>query len=233
MWIRCLHQDPRVALQSYPQFADPKTAHPVQDGDHLGRQEKPFPAGQFSDPAAVVGELVDLALQFGVDVGDGRGELGRLCMQQRVDPGQRNTGIGEGPDPDEIHRRDVGNVRPGLQFDRIGARKAAAIGAITGAIVVAGIGVVPSLVAVAVFWAVGGVAAQLLIVSLNALVLSGDGENRAGAVSVVQAGRFFGGALSPPVFTPVYQLLPAAGFPAPAILLAVVAPLGLWRSSRD
>jgi len=120
----------------------------------------------------------------------------------------------------------------GHGIDRIGPRKAATIGALTGAVVVAGIGVVPSIVAVAALWAVGGVATQLLIVSLNALVLSGDGENRAGAVSVVQAGRFFGGALSPPVFTPVYHLMPAAGFLAPAILLAVVAPLGLWRSSR-
>ncbi|MBP2321035.1 MFS family permease [Kibdelosporangium banguiense] len=121
----------------------------------------------------------------------------------------------------------------GHGIDRIGARKAALIGAIGGAVVVAGIGVMPSVVAVGALWAVGGVAAQLLLVGLNALVLSGDEENRAGAISVVQAGRFFGGALSPPVFTPVYQLLPAAGFLVPAILLAVVAPLGLWRSTRD
>ncbi|ALG09478.1 MFS transporter [Kibdelosporangium phytohabitans] len=120
----------------------------------------------------------------------------------------------------------------GHAIDRIGARKAAAIGAVSGAVVVAGIGLVPSIVAMAALWAVGGMAAQLLIVSLNALMLSGDGDNRAGAVSVVQAGRFFGGALSPPVFTPVYQVLPAAGFLAPAVLLIVVAPLGLWRAAR-
>ncbi|ONI76049.1 MFS transporter [Actinosynnema sp. ALI-1.44] len=120
----------------------------------------------------------------------------------------------------------------GHAIDRVGARRAATIGAIVGAVAMAGIGVVPSIAAMAALWAVGGVAAQLLIVSLNALMLSGDGENRAGAVSVVQAGRFSGGALSPPVFTPVYQLLPAAGFLAPAVLLVVFAPLGLWRASR-
>lgn len=120
----------------------------------------------------------------------------------------------------------------GHGIDRIGARRAAAIGAVVGAAVVAGIGFAPSPVAVAALWATAGVAAQLLIVSLNALVLSGDGENRAGAVSVVQAGRFFGGALSPPIFTPVYQVHPAAGFLTSALLLLVVAPVGLWRSSR-
>jgi MFS family permease len=120
----------------------------------------------------------------------------------------------------------------GHGVDRIGARKAALIGAVVGAVVVAGIGVTPWVVAVGALWALGGVATQLIVVSLNALVLSRDGENRAGAISVVQAGRFFGGALSPPVFTPIYQVLPAAGFLAPAILLAVLAPLGLWRSTR-
>nr|CEL15604.1 drug resistance transporter, EmrB-QacA subfamily subfamily [Kibdelosporangium sp. MJ126-NF4]CTQ98268.1 drug resistance transporter, EmrB-QacA subfamily subfamily [Kibdelosporangium sp. MJ126-NF4] len=120
----------------------------------------------------------------------------------------------------------------GHGIDRIGARRSAAIGALAGAVVVAGIGFVPSPVALGALWAVGGVTGQLLIVSLNALMLSGDAANRAGAVSVVQAGRFFGGALSPPVFTPVYQVLPVAGFLVPAILLAVVAPLGLWRARR-
>lgn len=120
----------------------------------------------------------------------------------------------------------------GFGIDRIGARKAALIGAGVGAVVVAGIGVMPWVVAVGALWALGGVAAQLIMVSLNTLVLSGDGENRAGAISVVQAGRFFGASLSPPVFTPIYQALPAAGFLAPAILLAVLAPVGLWRSTR-
>jgi MFS family permease len=120
----------------------------------------------------------------------------------------------------------------GHGIDRIGARKSALIGAAAGALAVAGIGFVPSTAAVAVLWALGGVAAQLLLVSMNAIALSGDSENRSGAVSVVQAGRFFGGAMSPPIFTPIYQVLPVAGFLVPAALLIVLAPLGLWRSAK-
>jgi MFS family permease len=121
----------------------------------------------------------------------------------------------------------------GHAIDRIGARKAALTGAVTGAMTVAAIGLVPWAIGVAALWALGGVATQLLVVSLNALVLSGDATNRAGAVSVVQAGRFFGASLSPPVFTPVYQVSPALGFLVPAVLLAVVAPFGLWRSAKE
>jgi hypothetical protein len=56
----------------YRPFADPEIAHPVQDRDHVGRQHEPFAAGQRADPAAVLGEVVDLSPQFGVDVADSR-----------------------------------------------------------------------------------------------------------------------------------------------------------------
>lgn len=120
----------------------------------------------------------------------------------------------------------------GHGIDRIGARKAGILGAVSGAALVAAIGLVPSAAAVAVLWALGGFSTQLLLVSLNALALSGNAGSRAGAVSIVQAGRFFGAALSPPAFTPIYQFAPLVGFLVPAALLAVVAPIGLWRSAR-
>jgi hypothetical protein len=46
-------------------------------------------------------------------------------------------------------------------------------------------------------------------------------------VSVVQAFRFMGAALSPVAFTPVYHAAPAAGFLLPAALLLITAPAGL------
>ncbi|MGK5638656.1 hypothetical protein ACSNOK_10150 [Streptomyces sp. URMC 126] len=70
--VQCLHQNPHVPFEPYHAFADAETAHPVQDRDHLGRQDEPLAAGQPGDRAAVFGQLVDLAPQLGVDGGDGR-----------------------------------------------------------------------------------------------------------------------------------------------------------------
>ena len=60
----------------------------------------------------------------------------------------------------------------------------------------------------------------------NALVL-GSGLNRSGSVSVVQALRFGGGALSPVAFTPIYHADPLIGFLLPAALLAIAVPAAL------
>jgi MFS family permease len=112
----------------------------------------------------------------------------------------------------------------GYLIERVGGRNSAVIGAVGGAVPVALVGLVGWLPAVAVLWALAGIAAQFMLVGLNALVLSGDGDNRAGAVSVVQAFRFMGAALSPVAFTPVYHAAPAAGFLLPAGLLLLTAP---------
>jgi MFS family permease len=112
-------------------------------------------------------------------------------------------------------------------IERTGARRAVVAGGIAGALPVALIGVVPWLPAVALLWALAGFFAQFLQVGLNALVLTEDAENPAGAVSVVQAFRFIGAALSPIALTPVYHLSTAAGFLLPAVLLALITPLAL------
>ncbi|MGQ0839044.1 MFS transporter [Actinokineospora sp.] len=117
----------------------------------------------------------------------------------------------------------------GRGIDRIGARRAVLIGTVAGAVPIALVGTLPWLPAVAALWAVAGVAAQFLLVGLNALVLSGDGPNRAGSVSVVQSFRFTGAAIAPLAFTPVYVAAPAVGFLLPAVLLALSAPAALTR----
>lgn len=120
----------------------------------------------------------------------------------------------------------------GHWVDRVGGRRAALVGAVVAAVPVALIGLVPWLVAVVVAWAVAGLCAQLVLVGLNALVLTDDGDNRAGSISVVQAFRFVGAAAAPLTLTPVYHLHPAAGFLLPAALLALVAPLALATARR-
>ena len=116
--------------------------------------------------------------------------------------------------------------------DRIGARRSVLLGGALGALVVAGVGLVPSVWLVALVWAVGGVATQLVLVGVNAMVLGGSAtgsQNRGGAMSVVQAVRFGGGALSPVAITPIYHADPLAGFLVPAVLLAVAIPVVVPR----
>ncbi|QYN37454.1 MFS transporter [Pseudonocardia sp. DSM 110487] len=112
--------------------------------------------------------------------------------------------------------------------DRMGTRAGVLAGAGLGALAVTAVGVLPALWMVALAWAVGGVATQLVLVGVNTLVLGGE-ENRGGAVSVVQALRFGGGALSPVVFTPIYHADPLIGFLLPAVLLAAIVPAALPR----
>lgn len=115
----------------------------------------------------------------------------------------------------------------GSGVDRIGARRTVLLGAGLGALVVLGLGLAPTVWLVAVGWAVGGIATQLVLVGVNALVLGAADGNAGGSMSVVQAVRFGGGALAPVALTPVYGVDPLLAFLLPALLLAVVVPVAL------
>ncbi|WP_436499385.1 MFS transporter [Actinokineospora sp. HUAS TT18] len=112
----------------------------------------------------------------------------------------------------------------GHAIDKLGPRRAVAIGALAGAVPVVLVGLLPWIPAIALVWAVAGAATQFIQVGLNTMVLGGTGPNRAGAVSLVLAFRFFGGAAAPPAFTPIYQASPVAAFLVPAALLVLVVP---------
>lgn len=121
----------------------------------------------------------------------------------------------------------VGMLTAGLVgrvVGRIGGRRSALVGVVAGALPVALIGVVPWVGAVGALWALGGFCAQFVLVGLNTLVLTSE-HNPAGAVSVVQAFRFFGAAAAPVAFTPIYHHSTVLGFLVPAVLLAVPAAL--------
>lgn len=125
----------------------------------------------------------------------------------------------------------TGRLAGGL-IERTGARTGLLVGGVASAVPVGLIGIVGWLPAVALLWALAGFFAQFVQVGLNALVLTGTGSNPAGAVSVVQAFRFVGAALSPLAFTPVYHSSAAAGFLLPAALLVAVTPLALLTGRR-
>jgi MFS family permease len=119
----------------------------------------------------------------------------------------------------------------GGRVDRIGAWRSVLLGAAIGSLVVVGVGLAPVVWLVAVAWALGGVATQLVLVGVNAMVLRSATENPAGSMSTVHAVRFGGAALSPVVLTPVYHADPVAGFLLPAVLLAVAVPTILPRTA--
>jgi MFS family permease len=117
----------------------------------------------------------------------------------------------------------------GERIDRFGPRLGVLSGAGLGVLVVVGVGLAPTWGLVTVLWAAGGVAAQLMNVGVNTLVDGYSHGNKAGALSVVQALRFGGGALGPVALTPIYHADPVAGFLVPAALLALVVPVALPR----
>jgi MFS family permease len=127
----------------------------------------------------------------------------------------------------------IGGRYVGRAIDRFGARRCALTGALAGAVGVALCAFWTPAVALAIGWAVCGVASQLVLVSLNSLGLSVVPENRGGAVSVVQAFRFGGGAVAPVAFLPLYHLHPVAGFVVPGLVLAVVVTLALGVRTRQ
>jgi len=113
----------------------------------------------------------------------------------------------------------------GGAVDRVGPRRCVLAGALSGAVLIAGVGIVPVLGVVVALWTLAGVSSQLVLVGVNALVLGEVGpENTGGAMSVVQALRFGGGSLTPVGIPPVYHADPVAGFVVPAALLAAGVP---------
>lgn len=123
-------------------------------------------------------------------------------------------------------------ARPvGTLIDRIGARRTVLAGALAGAVLVAVVGTIGVAAIAATAWFVAGVASQFLLVGVNAAVLGAQGGNRGGAVSVVQSLRFAGAALAPIALTPLYAVHPSASFLLPALLLAVLPPLLMPRTS--
>jgi MFS family permease len=115
----------------------------------------------------------------------------------------------------------------GRGVDRIGPRRTILLGAALGTLVLVGVGLAPSVWAIAAIWALGGPASQLVLVGTNSMVLGGGRSNAGGATSVVQAVRFGGSSVAPVVFTPIYHADPLAAFLVPAAALALVVPLAV------
>jgi MFS family permease len=121
----------------------------------------------------------------------------------------------------------------GSGVDRVGPRRCVLLGTLVGVLVLAGVALAPSVWMITAAWAAGGVATQLVLVGVNALVLRSSPVNPGGSMSVVQAIRFGGGSLSPVVFAPIYHAVGAAAFLLAAAVVAVVTPLALPRAAAQ
>lgn len=124
-------------------------------------------------------------------------------------------------------------ARPvGQLVDRWGGPRSVAVGMLTGAVLLVGVGLVPNTLVVGAVWGLCGIASQFVLVGVNALALSRSGS-KSGAVSVVQACRFLGAAAAPVVFTPTYHADPLTSFLVPAGLLVVGTPAALLRTRSE
>lgn len=119
----------------------------------------------------------------------------------------------------------------GRLVDRWGGRWSIAVGMVSGGLLLAGVGTVPSVLAAGALWTLCGISSQFVLVGVNAMVLSGGG-NRGGAVSVVQAFRFLGAAVTPVAFTPAYHVSSLLAFLLPAGLLVAGTPAALVGGRR-
>ncbi|MCG7277866.1 MFS transporter [Corynebacterium imitans] len=134
-----------------------------------------------------------------------------------ADPALRGVVVMAGGFTSFIFARWVGSLA-----DRFGAHMVIAGGLVVAAVAFIGIGVMPSLILVAVLWGVAVLAAQGTQISINVLTLRAPGG--AQILSTIQAFRFYGNALTPLVFLPIYGAAGAWVFAvAAAVLLAMSA----------
>lgn len=132
-----------------------------------------------------------------------------------ADPVLRGVVVMAGGFTSFIFARWVGSLA-----DRFGARMVIAGGLVVAAVAFIGIGVMPSLILVAVLWGVAVLAAQGTQISINVLTLRAPGG--AQILSTIQAFRFYGNALTPLVFLPIYGAVGAWVFAvSAAVLLAM------------
>jgi hypothetical protein len=101
-------EDPGVTLHLDGPRRDLEPAETFEVVDCLGGQREAVACGQLGDPFSMPLALGDLGEQASVDVVDRRTELVLVGPEELVHSGEGHTGVGQGPDPDQLdHRRSV------------------------------------------------------------------------------------------------------------------------------
>lgn len=112
--------------------------------------------------------------------------------------------------------------------DRAGPRTVLVGGALISGAMVALLGVAGTVGVLAGIWLMAGVASALMWAALNTLAVQSAPANRGGAISVIGAFKFAGGAVAPLIWLPAYTASPQlafvlAGLAGCAIALIVLA----------
>ncbi|HWG83222.1 MAG TPA: MFS transporter [Gaiellales bacterium] len=116
----------------------------------------------------------------------------------------------------------------GLGSERLGPARAAVLAAIGCAVMIAPLGIAPSVGAMALLWFAAGAVSALLWAALNTIAVEAVPANRGGAVSLFAAFKFSGTAVAPLAWLPVYDASPGMAFLAAGIVLLAIVPLAPW-----
>jgi sugar phosphate permease len=116
----------------------------------------------------------------------------------------------------------------GALVDRVGPRRVLVGGALASGTMVALLGPAGGVAVLAAVWVLAGAASALTWAALNTLAVQSAPANRGGAISVIGAFKFAGGAIAPLLWLPIYVWHPEAAFAlagaaAGAISLIVLA----------
>ncbi|MEA2288177.1 MAG: hypothetical protein QOD55_174 [Solirubrobacteraceae bacterium] len=111
--------------------------------------------------------------------------------------------------------------------DRAGPRRLMAGGALGSGAMVAVLGLADSLAVLAAAWIVAGMASALMWAALNTLAVQSAPANRGGAISVIGAFKFAGGAMAPLLWLPLYVVEPELAFALAGAAGAAIALVAL------
>lgn len=120
----------------------------------------------------------------------------------------------------------------GRGLDRLGPHRLAVLanGALICGLLLAALG--PSVALLVAGVATVGVAVTAIRSAVNALAATSAPGNRGGAASLALSAQFFGGALAPVLWVPLYEAAPQPGFAATALAPLAALALALLLSNR-
>ena len=113
----------------------------------------------------------------------------------------------------------------GLGSERLGPARAAVLSAAAGGLLVAPLGVVPSVLGMALLWFAAGAVSALLWAALNTIAVEAVPANRGGAVSLFAAFKFSGTAVAPLAWLPIYHASPGVAFLCAGVVVLAIVPL--------
>jgi MFS family permease len=113
----------------------------------------------------------------------------------------------------------------GIGSERLGPGRASVIAAVAGAVLVAPLGIAPSVTALALLWFAAGAVSALLWAGLNTIAVEAVPANRGGAISLFAAFKFSGTAVAPLAWLPVYHASPGLAFLCAGLAVLAIVPL--------